>query len=168
MGRPMKLTPVVQQRIVSALEAGNYREAAAAYAGIDYGTFGQWMRRGKGLEPGRRQTPELVAFVAAVEAAEARAEVAIVAQWRAKIPENWPAARDFLARRYPDRWSNRERIEQTQQIEITERDRLTDEDRANRILAILDRVRARRDRDPDPADPPLGAASGAADDGLLE
>jgi len=34
--------------------------------------------------------------------------VTIVAQWRKQIPENWQAARDFLARRFPEHWAPKE------------------------------------------------------------
>ena len=33
-GRPTKLTPDVQEKIVQAIRAGNYIETAAAYAGV--------------------------------------------------------------------------------------------------------------------------------------
>ena len=50
-GRPTKLTPEVQARIVEAIEAGNYIEVAAAAAGISKPTFYGWMQRGTD-EPG--------------------------------------------------------------------------------------------------------------------
>jgi hypothetical protein len=120
-GRPTKLTPEVQGRIVQAVAAGNYYEAAAAYGGITYVTLTFWMNRGeaeaKRLEesahakPKEREAPFL-AFFNAIQEAEAKAEVRVVAQWQAQIPENWQAARDFLSRRYPERWG-RERHEVT-------------------------------------------------------
>jgi hypothetical protein len=36
-----------------------------------------------------------------------------LASWQAAIPGDWRAARDFLARRHPDRWGSRERHELT-------------------------------------------------------
>lgn len=47
MGRPSKLTPDVQERIVNALNAGNYLEVAAGYAGISPSTLHNWIARGK-------------------------------------------------------------------------------------------------------------------------
>ena len=49
-------------------------------------------------------------FLEAVAQAEAEAEVRMIAQWQAHIPRDWRAARDFLARRYPERWRVRARV----------------------------------------------------------
>lgn len=90
---------------MDALEKGNYREAAAAYGGISYKTFADWMNKGE------RRTGRYREFRNAVLAAETEAESKIVEQWRAQIPTNWQAARDFLARRFPDRWGNKDRLQ---------------------------------------------------------
>jgi hypothetical protein len=108
MGRPCKLTPEVQERVCAALRAGNYYEAAAACAGVTYWCLRKWMQQGKRARSGR-----YFQFFQAATQAEADAEATIVAQWRAQIPDNWPAARDFLARRFPDRWGPKERQEIT-------------------------------------------------------
>jgi hypothetical protein len=98
-GRPTKLTPEVQKRLCDAIAAGNYREAACSYAGIDKATFSRWIARGE-----QAKTGPFCDFCNAVQKAEADAEVAIVAQWQQHMPENWQACRDFLARRFPERW----------------------------------------------------------------
>lgn len=103
-GRPTKLTPECQARIVEAVAAGNYYEAACSYGGIDRVTFDRWMKRGD-REPGPYRV-----FRNAIQDAEARAEVRIVAQWQAQIPDNWQAARDFLARRFPERWGSKDKM----------------------------------------------------------
>ena len=46
-GRPSKLTPEVQEKIVTAIRAGNYAQVAAVYAGIGERTFYRWMERGE-------------------------------------------------------------------------------------------------------------------------
>lgn len=102
MGRPSKLTPELQRKLCDAIAAGNYLEAACSYAGVDYSTFTRWMKR---------KSKRFRNFRNAVLEAEAKAEVAIVAQWRKHMPENWQACRDFLARRYSDRWGPKERQE---------------------------------------------------------
>lgn len=102
MGRPSKLTPELQRKLCDAIAAGNYLEAACSYAGVDYSTFTRWMKR---------KSKRFRNFRNAVLEAEAKAEVAIVAQWRKHMPENWQACRDFLGRRYPDRWGPKERQE---------------------------------------------------------
>lgn len=164
-GRPGKLTPEVQEKILEAIRDGNYYEAACAYAGITYRTFRYWMERGE-EEADELQKPawitsteasELISvssskiryharrerflakkqgriwlvdrksllswadqqehevqgsehlhFFHAVQKAEAEAEVQIVSQWKKQIPNNWRAARDFLARRHSRRWGPKE------------------------------------------------------------
>ena len=99
-GRPTKRTADVQQRLLKAIAAGNYYEAACNAAGITFETFNEW----------RKAFPD---FSEAVMKAEALAEMEIVARWRDDIPGNWQAARDFLARRHPERWANKEKLEHT-------------------------------------------------------
>lgn len=45
-GRPTKLTPEVQEVIVSAIRAGNYIETAAALAGISKDALYDWLKKG--------------------------------------------------------------------------------------------------------------------------
>jgi hypothetical protein len=105
-GRPSKLTPELQERICTAIRAGNYYRAACRYGGIDYANFRVWMLKG-----GRGRGGKYREFHDAVLRAEADAEVAVVALWRQQIPENWQAARDFLARRFPKRWGPKDKHE---------------------------------------------------------
>jgi transposase len=109
-GRQSKLTPEVQELICKALRGGNYFETACRFAGVSPTTALEWIARGEGREPRRRATKEYAEFAEAVRAAESHCEVRTVAQWQDNIPESWQAARDFLARRFPDRWGNRETI----------------------------------------------------------
>jgi transposase len=105
-GRPCKLTPERQARICQAIAAGNYYEAAAAYGGVHYAIFRMWMVRGEKEKSGKFHD-----FCEAVHKAEADAEITLVAQWKARAPEDWRAARDFLARRFPDRWGPKDKHE---------------------------------------------------------
>ena len=107
-GRPTKLTPERQEKIVNAIAAGNFFVTAAAYAGIDYETFRAWILRGEKTTSGKYYE-----FQKAVKDAEARCETAIVAQWRKHVPDNWIAGAAFLERRYPDRWKRRDSREVT-------------------------------------------------------
>ena len=122
MARPTKLTPETAQKIVDAISAGNYYEAACRYAGIDYQTLRNWMIAGEETRDGKRNKTKTnkgyLEFFEAVEQAEAQAEVRMVAQWQKHMPENWTAIRDFLARRHPDRWMPREGRENETKGEI--------------------------------------------------
>lgn len=106
LGRPSKLTNETQDKIVQAISAGNYYEAACRYAGIDYRTFRLWMAKGEEARSGK-----FFQFFHAIRQAEARAEVRAVAQWQSHMPDSWQASRDFLARRHPQRWMQKERHE---------------------------------------------------------
>lgn len=114
-GRQGKLTPERQERICAALRAGNTRRAAAAYGGIDDGTFMDWMRRGEGR--GDRATGEnYVNFVSAVKKAEADAEVALIAQIRDASKRNWQAAAWIAERRFPESWAAVEKRAEAQAL----------------------------------------------------
>lgn len=115
-GRPSKLTPEVKKRLLDAIRAGNYYEAACQYAGISYATFWRWMQQGENAKSGQYRD-----FREAIIAAEAEAEVRMVAQWQAQIPDDWRAARDFLARRFPQRWAQQQTIDLQHAGEVTTR-----------------------------------------------
>lgn len=99
MAAPTKLSPGVQETICKTIAAGNYREPACALAGIGLTTFHRWMAEGEQAKSGAKRE-----FWEAVTRAEAEAEERVVALWQARIPDDWQAARDFLARRHPERW----------------------------------------------------------------
>lgn len=97
-GPPSVFGPPVTKRILAALAEGNYRSAAAKHGGISYETLRQWIRRGEaGEEP-------FAKFVADVLEAEANAEVEAVGEMRRAEPKEW------LARRYPNRWAKKENL----------------------------------------------------------
>ena len=107
-GRPSKLTPEVQERICNAIRAGNYYEASCAYAGVDYTTFRLWMQKGEKAKSGK-----FFDFFDAVTKAQADAEVFLVANWKKHVPEDWRAAKEMLARRFPERWGPKDKIDIT-------------------------------------------------------
>lgn len=103
--RRMKCNPDTIERLRKAIAAGNHIQTACAYVGIDRGTYYCWMHRAK-------QRPNTIygEFARAMDAAQAECEVRIAAQWQQKVPEDWRAARDFLAKRFPERWGDQVRI----------------------------------------------------------
>jgi transposase len=107
MGRPTKLTPEVQERIITALRAGNYQETAANYAGISAKTFYEWMQRGK-------DEPESIYrdFREAVEKAKSDAEVRdLYLIDQAAQSGSWQAAAWKLERKFPQKWGRVNRTE---------------------------------------------------------
>lgn len=113
MGRPSKLTPEVQEKICNAIRAGNYYEAACAYAGIDYSTFRRWMIKGEKTKKGKYHE-----FCEAVKKAEYEAEMRLVAMWQKHMPDNWQAIATFLERRFPERWARRLDVKQEVQGQV--------------------------------------------------
>ena len=102
-GRPTRLTPEVQQKLIQAIATGNTRRTAAAYAGVSITTLEEWLARGKGTAP-RAQTKIYADFADAVEKAEADAVATSVALIRQASQRNWTAAAWWLERRYPQEW----------------------------------------------------------------
>ena len=107
-GRPTKLTPAVQERIVQAISAGNYQDVAARYAGINPATYYRWMADAEADD-----APDaLREFRDAVESARAGAEVRAIALInRAAQDGTWQAAAWYLERSHPHRWGRFQRTE---------------------------------------------------------
>jgi len=99
IGRPTKLNPTIEKRILEALRDGATYRSACAYAGIDYKTFRSWMLKGEGKRSGKFRR-----FWEAVQKAEHEAEMKCIKAWVSKIDEDWRAAKEFLERRFPEEW----------------------------------------------------------------
>lgn len=135
MGRPSKLRPDLQQKIISSLRAGNYFDAACLSAGIHESTGYRWLQRGEAemqrLDNDSRARPKaeeavFVDFCKAVKEAAAEAENEYVALIKhaakgtlirtdgTRVPYEgqWQAAAWWLERRFPDKWG-RQRVEHT-------------------------------------------------------
>ena len=108
-GRPTSLTPEVQEAIVSALEAGNYRSTACAAAGVHRHSLQNWEKWGEeGREP-------YAGFLAAMKTAEAKAEMSLLAEIQSARPgvpgvsgaDIWTTKAWILERRFASRWCAR-------------------------------------------------------------
>jgi hypothetical protein len=101
-GRPLTLTPETADKIVAALKMGNYRSAAAKYAGIEPATMRLWgSRANRGEQP-------FVDFIARVKAAEGEAEASLVATIRRAANDTWTAAAWLLERKHAPKWGKRD------------------------------------------------------------
>lgn len=105
-GRRTKLTPEVQEKIVSVIRAGNYCSIATEYAGITRRTYFRWLRRGMDEGSGIYWD-----FAQAVQKAESEAEIRAVATIQQHMTKSWQAAMTFLERKYPERWGRKSRIQ---------------------------------------------------------
>jgi transposase len=137
-GRPTKISPEIQKKIVEAITRGNYTETAAALAGISKDTFYAWLKKGA-----RQKKGPFKEFSDAVDRAQAEAEamdlvrIEVAANGRPtkllrdekgniifdekgkpiimerSVYPDWTAAAWRLERRFPERWSSKARIEHT-------------------------------------------------------
>lgn len=150
--RRSKLTPDVHDRLVEALEAGNYRETAARLAGIGVSTLYSWLERGEADREHERATEHLE-LVEAIEKAEADAEQrAISVIERAAVgykdpdgkyhPGQWQAAAWRLERKFPDRWGRREKVEHSGTIRTGKVQVPDDAERLTEVGGILREIGA--------------------------
>lgn len=95
-GRPTKLIPATERRLIVALARGESYAGAAAFARIAESTLHQW----------RAEFPE---FSERLEAAARAAEHRVVRRLLAHTDQSWQACIAFLERRYPDEWGRRDR-----------------------------------------------------------
>ncbi len=103
-GRHSKLTPEVQERIVSAIRGGNYLEVAAQFAGIGTSTLYRWLANAD--DP--HADPSYREFRDAVESARSAAEVRNVTLiQQAANDGTWQAAAWYLERTAWQRWGRR-------------------------------------------------------------
>jgi transposase len=110
MARPTKLNPEISHRIVNLVRAGNYRETAAAAAGINPKTLRNWLHRGS---KGGKSNAAYAQFSADLDTAEAEAELRDNKRINDAAEKDWRAAAWRLARKNPDRWGDRQRFEHT-------------------------------------------------------
>jgi hypothetical protein len=107
-GRPDKLTPEVQEKILAALRGGNYRSAAAWAAGVDIRTVRAWLRRGR-EEPRSKYGEFRQGVLGAEKAAETHC-VNLVMEAAAQDPKH---AQWWLERKRPNQWGRKDRSEVT-------------------------------------------------------
>jgi len=134
-GRPTKLTPAVQEKIVQALQLCNRRKDAAEYAGINDATLRRWMARGKNAND-----EEYAAFRQAVIEAEAKAQILAMGCIATEIRNgNWKAAAWYLERKAPEHYSPRSSLfDPYRTLELLEEAGLIrDEEERDRALTAL-------------------------------
>lgn len=134
-----KLNQQRQTTIIEALKKGNYKETAAAAAGIGESTFYNWLQRGD-REKEQGETTIYTEFLEAIKKAEAEAEMHNIALIRDAAPTNWQAAAWLEERKHPQRWGKR--VQHTADITTQSRvdlRKLSDED-LNQIEELLSKA----------------------------
>jgi AcrR family transcriptional regulator len=95
-GRPCKLTPQVEARLMDAIRSGHQRDTAARLAGISPATLFRYLSD---------DAPRFRRLQAAIEAAEADLEAELLAVVMSQVPRDPRLALTMLARRFPTRWA---------------------------------------------------------------
>ena len=146
-----KLTPKVRDAICDAIAAGNYVEIAASAGGVTKQSVYNWLQRGRdevaliedGHEP-RKTEAAYVDFLDAVTRAERQAEADAVRIWREQMPDDWRAAKEYLARRFGERWGDRQRVEMTGKDGGPVEQRVVGDSGREEVTAMIDELAARR------------------------
>lgn len=138
IGRPSKLTPELQAKIIKSLEAGNFLETAAESNGVGRATVFRWIQEANEGHP----DPSRAIFRDAVIEARAKAESTMVSLvFRAamggvitkEVTRTLPngtvesetsysspdgrVGLEFLSRAFPDRWKKQNTL--TSQVEVS-------------------------------------------------
>ncbi|MBX7167474.1 MAG: hypothetical protein K1X74_14185 [Pirellulales bacterium] len=107
-GRPSKLREAARiARLLAGLAAGATREGACAAAGVSFAGFRAWMVAGEHAAQCEDNESPFLAFMEAIETAEASSEVSLVEIIRNASQTKWVAAAWLLERRWPARYGRR-------------------------------------------------------------
>jgi len=110
----MRVPPHKREKCLKLISAGNYQQTACRVAGISNWAFHDWKKKGdqarEDKENGIALTEaqeEYLEWVDALEEARAAAEATLVARWYTEAADgDWRAAERFLAKAFPERWSD--------------------------------------------------------------
>ena len=105
-GRPTKLTPDTQSKILEALRSGCLREDAARYAGIHPDTLSTWYRAGASVEA----EDHLREFHREVQKTERSVKIRLLGIIQQAANEDWKAGAWYLERKFPDEFGRRDRL----------------------------------------------------------
>jgi hypothetical protein len=101
-GRPSKLTPEVQARIVAALRVGATHAIAAAHGGVDVATLQRWLAS---------SSPRYREFRDAARAASAKGDVVALSTVATAAQTDWRAAMRLLEARHPEAYGRRVQVQ---------------------------------------------------------
>ena len=146
-----KLTPKVRDAICDAVRAGNYLKVAASAGGVSERAVFAWIERGRdeiarrdeGHEPNKAHEAH-VQFVQALTRAEDDAEADAVRIWREQMPDDWRAAKEYLARRFGERWGDKQRVEMTGKDGGPVEQRVVGDSGRQEVTAMIDELAQRR------------------------
>lgn len=136
-GRPTKMTPEVQDKILTALRAGNFRQVAAQYAGISQRTLREWMQQGE-----RRPKSAHGRFRRQLIEAEKSAEMRMVAMVMKAATGDARHAEWWLERKANARWGRERHEKEKEAVAHAVKEELLSHLSAAELLAIVARGKA--------------------------
>jgi len=113
-GQKLYISKEKREMLLKLISAGNYQRTACRAAGVSEWTFNDWRQKGEQAREDKENglaltevQEELLWFVDELEEARAKAEAALVARWYNEAADgDWRAAERFLAKAFPERWSD--------------------------------------------------------------
>lgn len=115
IGRKIKLTPGLIENFVKKLKIGSYAKYVAMSEGITERTYYLWLERGakaeKLWEMGRKVPEEEVLFFQffqSIRQAEAESQVLLTSMVFSQAKDDWKAAMELMARKWPEQWAKKE------------------------------------------------------------
>ena len=114
----MKLSPKLQEELTDYIKTGSYIITACRAVGINKLTYYRWVQRGAKasyLKENGKEIPEsekiYYNFCNSVRKAQAIGELEILGEIRKQVKKDWHAGIEILARKYPQRWARRDKLE---------------------------------------------------------
>ena len=113
-----KLTPQITEEITKRLKVGCYAKMAAAAIGVPERSYYNWLERGlkaeKLAEIGKKipETEKIFwQFWQSVRQSEAEAQVMLTSMVFSQAPNDWRAAIELMARKWPEQWARKEYLD---------------------------------------------------------
>lgn len=111
-GRPSEIEEK-KDILIEFIKAGNPYSTACGCACLSYRTFLDWMQQGRLAIDNGDNGNKYAKFVREVEQAKAHAQSEVLSHWIKAVPNNWQAAKEYLARVNPDEWGAKEKLDVT-------------------------------------------------------
>mgnify|MGYP003646666198 CR=1 FL=1 len=110
----MRVPPQAREKLLKLIAAGNYQQTACRVAGISNYTLYDWKKKGEAAREDKENgialteaQEEYLQFLNDLEEARAASEATLVARWYTEAADgDWRAAERFLAKAFPERWSD--------------------------------------------------------------
>ena len=110
----MRVPPQKREKLLKLVAAGNYMQTACRVAGISNWALHDWKKKGEAAREDKANgvtlteaQEEYMEFLDLLEEARAASEATLVARWYTEAADgDWRAAERFLAKAFPERWSD--------------------------------------------------------------